>query len=56
MHLNGYLCSKNLNGNSFIVVVYVCVCLGSEKELRFFCVLGSLSSEILVSCKIKPAY
>lgn len=36
MHLNGYLCSENPNWNSFIVVVYVCVCFGSEGELRIF--------------------
>lgn len=35
MHLNGYLCSENLNWNSFIVAVYVCVCFASEGELRF---------------------
>lgn len=57
MHLNGCLCSENLNWNSFIVVVYVYVCFGSEGELSsFVCALGSLSSEIPVSHKIQPAY
>lgn len=50
------MCSENLNWNSFIVVVYVCVCFGSERKLRFFCALGSLPSEIPVSYQIKPAY
>ena len=50
------LCSENLNWNSFIVVVYVCVCFASEGKLRFFCALRSLSSEIPVSYQIKPAY
>jgi hypothetical protein len=39
VHLNRYLCSENPNWNSFIVVVYVCVCFGSEGKLRFFCAL-----------------
>lgn len=51
MHVNKYLCSENLNWNSFIVVVCVWVCFGSEGGLSFFC-----ATEILVSYEIKPVY